>query len=88
MPSDLAIDVLRQAMLLAVVLAAPVLVATFAVGFVVSLLQTLTGVHDVTVGTTPRLILGTLTLLWVLPWMLERLAEFSTDLYRGIPLSL
>jgi flagellar biosynthetic protein FliQ len=88
MAGELAIDVLRQALLLAVVVSAPVLLATFATGFVVSLLQAMTGLQDVTVGLVPRLALGALALLWVLPWMLERVTEFSTELYRGIPLGL
>lgn len=84
MTSDLAIDLLQQALLLAAVVAAPVLAATFLVSFVVSLLQALTGIQDVTVGLTPRLALGTLMLLWVLPWMLDRVSEFSIDVYRGL----
>ena len=85
MPSDHALDIVRQTLLLAVVLAAPLLGVTFAVSFVVSLLQTMTGVQDATVSLTPRLAVGALALLWLLPWMIERLADFSTDLYRGLP---
>lgn len=85
MSSDVAIDVLRQAVLLAGVVAAPVLLATFAVSFVVSVLQTMTGIQDVTVSLTPRLAIGTLAFLWLLPWMFDRVTEFSTELYRGIP---
>lgn len=85
MSSDLAIDVVRQSLLLAVVLAAPLLLANFVVSFVISLLQTMTGIQDATVSLAPRLAIGALTLLWLLPWMLDRLTEYSTDLYRHIP---
>ena len=88
MSSDLAIDVLRQALLLTAVVAAPLLLASFAVSFIVALLQAMTGVQDATVSLTPRLAVGTLALLWLLPWMLDRLTEFSTDLYRDIPFGL
>ena len=86
MTSEIAIDVVRQSLLLAAVLAAPLLLASFAVSFLVSLLQAMTGIQDATVSLTPRLAVGALTLVWLLPWMLERLQEFSIDLYRGIPL--
>ena len=85
MSPDVAIDVLRQAVLLAAVISAPLLLATFVVSFVVSVLQAITGIQDVTVSLTPRLAIGTLAFLWLLPWMLDRMTEFSTDLYRGIP---
>lgn len=86
MSPDHALDIVRETLLLAVVLAAPLLLASFAVSFVTSLLQTMTGVQDATVSFTPRLAIGALALLWLLPWMVERLTEFSAALYRGIPM--
>ncbi|MFV0444162.1 MAG: flagellar biosynthetic protein FliQ [Planctomycetaceae bacterium] len=86
MTSDLALDAVRQTLLLAAVLAAPLLLANFAISFVVSLLQAMTGIQDATISLTPRLAVGVVLLLWLLPWMLDRLQEFSIDLYRGVPL--
>jgi flagellar biosynthetic protein FliQ len=85
MSSDLAIDVVRQTLLIAVVVAAPLLLASFAVSFAASLLQAMTGIQDGTVSLVPRLAVGALVLLWTLPWMLDRLTEYSIDLYRAIP---
>lgn len=86
MSSDQAIDVVRETLLLAVIIASPVLLASFGVSFVMSLLQGMTGVQDATVSLAPRLAIGALALLWLLPWMCDRLTEFSIDLYQGIPL--
>jgi flagellar biosynthetic protein FliQ len=79
-----AIDLVRSALMLAVTLAVPVLVAVFVVAFVTSLLQAVTQIQDVTLGYVPRLLIGGAALFAMLPWMLERLATYTVDLYDGI----
>jgi flagellar biosynthetic protein FliQ len=83
-----AIDLVRSALMLAVMLALPVLAAVFVVAFVASLLQAVTQIQDVTLGYVPRLLIGGATLLALLPWMLQRLATFTVDLYDGISRTL
>lgn len=73
--TDGLVEVVRQALLAGLVVAAPVLVAGFLVGTVAGLLQAATGVHEQIVGLVPRLAVMALVLLASLPWMVERLAE-------------
>lgn len=68
-------EVVRQALLAGLVVAAPVVVAGFVVGTLAGLLQAATGVHEQIVGLVPRLAVMALVLLATLPWMVERLAE-------------
>lgn len=79
-----AIDLVRSALMFAVTLAVPVLLAVFVVALVTSLLQAVTQIQDVTLGYVPRLLIGGATLFAMLPWMLQRLATYTVDLYDGI----
>jgi flagellar biosynthetic protein FliQ len=84
MQPDLAVDLLRDALLAALVLVSPVLITLAATSFVMTLLQTLTNLQDVTLSLTPKLVIGALATLALLPWMIDRLTTYSSDLYRGI----
>lgn len=88
MSADQAIELARNALLLAMLLAAPVLGAALIVGLVTSALQTVTQLHDQTLSFVPRLIIVLLVTLLTLPWGLEMLVDYSTELFRGIPSNL
>lgn len=85
MSADQAIELARNALLLALVLAAPVLAVALVVGLVTSALQTVTQLHDQTLSFVPRLVIVLLVTLITLPWGLELLVDYSTELFRGIP---
>ena len=73
--TDGLVELVRQALIAGVVVAAPVLVAGFVIATLAGLLQAATGVHEPVVGLVPRLAVTAVVLLAMLPWMVERLAE-------------
>ena len=79
-----AVELLEQALLTAALLAAPVLLVVFVVALVVGVLQALTQVQDQTLSLVPRLLAGVAVALLMLPWMLDRLSNYVTDLYTSI----
>lgn len=85
MSTDTAVDLVRQATFLGLLIAAPALLVSIVIGLVMGIAQTVTQVQEQTLSLVPRLILVALTVLLVLPWSIERLVIFSTTLYRGIP---
>jgi flagellar biosynthetic protein FliQ len=88
MGADQAIELARQALLVALVLAAPVLCVALLIGLVTSALQTATQMHDQTLSFVPRLVIVVLVALLTLPWGLEMLVEYSSELFRNIPSTL
>jgi flagellar biosynthetic protein FliQ len=84
MTADLAVEHLRQALLTAATLVAPALLVVFVVSLLVSVLQALTQVQDQTISLVPRLLAGAAAVMLLLPWMLDRLSEYVTDLYGNI----
>jgi flagellar biosynthetic protein FliQ len=86
MTPDLVSELLRQLMKEAMVLSAPVLVASVALGFLLTLFQTLTSLQEQSLTSVPRLGAVAVILLVGMPWFLGRLAAYTlrlmTDLHR------
>ena len=85
MNSDLLTDAARQAVLLGLETTGPVLLVILVVGLVVGPLQAATQIQDQSVGFVVRVLAVVLALVVLLPWMLDRLAVYSTDLFERIP---
>lgn len=88
MSIDQAVELGRAAVILALLISAPVLLAAAFVGLVTSALQAVTQLHDQTLSFVPKIAAMLLALVWVFPWALQRMVEYSVDLYRSIPSSL
>ena len=86
MTPDLVAELLRQLMKEALILAAPLLVATVVLSFVLSLFQTLTSLQEQSLTSVPRLAAVALILLVGMPWFLGRMADYTrlllTDFHR------
>jgi flagellar biosynthetic protein FliQ len=85
MSPEEAIDISRQAMLIALLVAGPVLLAGMIVGLVIGLLQALTQIQEQTVAFVPKLVAMVAVLALTLPWVLTKLVEYSTELIIDIP---
>ena len=86
MTPDLVAELLRQLMKEALILAAPLLIATIVISFVLSLIQTLTSLQEQSLTSVPRLAAVALILLVGMPWFLGRMAAYTrlllADLHR------
>ncbi len=85
MTSDLLTGPARQAVMLGLETAGPVLLVILAVGLLVGTIQAATQIQDQSVGFVVRLLAVAAALVVLLPWMLDRLVVFSTDLFERIP---
>ena len=88
MTPDLVAELLRQLMKEAMILAAPLLIATALLSFVLSLFQTLTSLQEQSLTSVPRLGAVVMILLVGMPWFLGRMADYTrlllVDLHRYI----
>ena len=80
-----AIDLLRQAVVLILLLGAPVLTTALVVGLVVSVLQAATQVQEYTLSFVPKIVAMLLSLVVFGPWMLDRLVEFGRRMFGVLP---
>ena len=86
MTPDMVSELLRQLTKEAMILAAPLLLATILLSFVLSLFQTLTSLQEQSLTSVPRLAAICMILLVGMPWFLERLSAYTrllfTDFHR------
>ena len=86
-PQD-AIDLGREALVVATLVAAPVLIAGMLVGLIIGLMQALTQIQEQTVAFVPKLIAMIVVLSLTLPWLINQMVEYSQDLISNIPATL
>ena len=77
MTPDMVAELLRQLMKESLILAAPILLATVAISFVLSLVQTLTSLQEQSLTSVPRLGAICAILLVGMPWFLARLDAYT-----------
>jgi flagellar biosynthetic protein FliQ len=88
MNPDVAVDLGREAVNMALVLGAPLLAAGLGVGLVVGLLQAITQIHEQAVSFVPKLVAMVLVLSLALPWLVNEMVQYSHDLIQNIPKTL
>ena len=80
-----AVDLARQAMVLIVIVACPVLLVGLVVGLVMALFQAVTQIHEQILGFVPKIIAMLLGLIVFGPWMITRIVEFGRVMFQGLP---
>jgi flagellar biosynthetic protein FliQ len=85
MSHQLVIDLSRDAILTALMLAAPLLLIALGVGLVISIIQSVTQIQEQTLAFVPKLVLVGGAFVVGLPWLLQLLIKFTVTLIRGIP---
>lgn len=80
-----AIETGRQALMLVLVLAGPILLGALVTGLFIGVLQAVVHVQEQTLTFVPKIfvVLGIIILL--LPWMMRILVDYASDLVRNIP---
>ena len=80
MTPDMVAELLRQLMKEAMILSAPLLLATVVISFVLSLFQTLTSLQEQSLTSVPRLGAVAMILLVGMPWFLDRMGNYPIRL--------
>lgn len=80
MTPDTVVQILRQTLMTAFWLAAPLLAVGFIAGIVVSLVQIATSMQDNAFSTVPRLIAFLTAILLLLPWMLQKSMAYAISI--------
>ena len=73
MPGPEVLDVARDAIYTLIIIASPVMLVGLAVGVVISLLQAVTQIQEMTLAFVPKILAIFVSLLIALPFMAERL---------------
>ena len=85
MRADMALQMLGDLFWTGLLVCAPVLGLTMLVGLLISVLQVVTQVQEMSLTFVPKLVVAAVTLVVFGPWMLRTLSAFSVRLWTGIP---
>jgi flagellar biosynthetic protein FliQ len=85
MDSQTVIDIGREAIWNMLLIGGPILTVGMAVGLLIGLLQALTQIQEQTVAFVPKLVAMVLILSLMLPWLISRMVQYSSELISGIP---
>lgn len=85
MSHALVVDLARNAIMLAILVAGPMLVVALLVGLTVSVVQAVTQIQEQTLAFVPKLIGVSAVFLLALPWMIQLLVKYTTELFRSLP---
>lgn len=75
----------KQAIMTAFMVAAPILGVALIVGIIISVFQAATSISDSVLGFAPKVIVAGLALLFLGPWMMNKLVTLMTFLINNIP---
>jgi flagellar biosynthesis protein FliQ len=88
MTDALVVEIALQAMTVAAKMAAPVLLTALAVGFAISLFQSVTQIQEATLSFVPKAVAIGAALLLTGNWMLREMMTFTAELFEKLPAML
>jgi flagellar biosynthesis protein FliQ len=74
---------IRETLLLALAISAPMLVIGLVVGITISLLQALTQIQEQTLTFIPKIVSMVAAAIALMPWMSHRLMQYAFDMFTN-----
>lgn len=84
MNEALVLTIVRDAILTMLLMATPILVAGMIVGVLISIVQTLTSIQEMTLVFVPKIITVFLAMLLTVPFMLSTISSFTQRMFDYI----
>lgn len=85
MDTDQAIQLSSQMLLMAAQISAPILGTALLVGLLISILQVVTQIQEMTLTFVPKVLAVVFVILLFGNWMLTALVTYASELIRNIP---
>jgi flagellar biosynthetic protein FliQ len=85
MATGRALGFLNEMLWNSLMVAGPIMLATLAVGLLISIFQVTTQIQEMTLSYVPKILVAALMLIAIGPWMMGRITTFATSLYLTIP---
>ncbi len=86
MTPEVVASLFGEALFLAVLMVAVIVVPSLLVGLVISMFQAATQINEQTLSFLPRLLVTLLTIMVTGPWLIGRLLDFASRLFTNIPM--
>ena len=77
----LVIKILRDALLMTLIISAPMLIVGMVVGLIVSIFQTTTSIQEQTLTFVPKIVAIFLSIIIFGPWMIRMLVNYTNNIF-------
>ncbi|NLU09631.1 MAG: flagellar biosynthesis protein FliQ [Tepidanaerobacter acetatoxydans] len=85
MTQEMVIYIAREALSVALLVSAPMLLLGMLVGIIVSIFQATTQIQEQTLTFVPKIIVVMLAMVILGPWMLTIITQFTYNLFSDLP---
>ena len=84
MTQELVVTLFTKMLTLVGTIAGPLLLAGMAIGLIIAILQAVTSIHEMTLVFIPKLIAVGLVLMFLFPWIIMKLMDFTHQIYQNV----
>jgi len=84
MTQQMAIAICKDAVVTALTVAAPMLIAGLVIGVLISLFQSVTQIQEMTLTFIPKILAVTIVMIMLLPWIMSVLLGFTQEMFALI----
>ncbi|MBF0342396.1 MAG: flagellar biosynthesis protein FliQ [Magnetococcales bacterium] len=85
MPVTAVLELVNEALKIALLISAPMLLTALVVGIIISLFQSVTQIQEMTLTFIPKILATFFALSLTLPWMMETIMDYFAKLFDLIP---
>jgi flagellar biosynthetic protein FliQ len=85
MSPELVVQLAKEAIEITLYLSLPIMGVGLLVGLIVSLFQAVTQIHEMTLTFVPKIIAVLVSLLFLLPWMMQKIIFYTEQLLTQLP---
>jgi flagellar biosynthetic protein FliQ len=82
MIDEAALQMIRDALYIVLLIATPLLLIGMILGLVISLIQSVTSIQDQTLTFVPKIIALVVAAVLLLPWIISVLSEFTAEMMK------
>lgn len=75
-----------QTFKITLLLSLPMLLAGLIAGLIISIFQATTQINEMTLSFVPKILLVVVVLIFLMPWMMNTMVDFTTEIFEQIPL--
>ena len=84
MTEQMAVEICKDAVWTTLLVASPMLIAGLVVGIVISLFQSVTQIHEMTLTFIPKILAVVIVMILTLPWIIRVLLSYTVELFSII----
>ena len=79
-------SIMSDAVALTLIISAPALLCGLLVGVGISIFSAVTQIQEMTLTFVPKIVVVFLSLIFAMPWIIEKLSTYTINLFQMIPM--